>query len=135
MPTVYNRVKTSTTDTPGRSIGQVRQHYFVVDDPSIGESLTAADHFVSGIAACASNHMQIKAHADDLPLRKIEVELEARRDSDDTSVFVGLDIEVSFYGLSEAQAETLVKSYKGHCPLYKTVAAVTTVRITSHVHT
>jgi uncharacterized OsmC-like protein len=134
MSTVYNRVKTATTDTPGRSIGEVRNHYFVVDDPSIGESMTAADYFVSGIAACASNHMELKARREDLPLRKIEVALEARRDSMDTSVFIGLDIEVNFYGVSESQGASLLAAYTSHCPLYKTVAAVTTVGITAHVH-
>ena len=134
MSTVYNRVKTATTGTPGRSIGEVRQHYFVVDDPSVGEAMTAADYFVSGIAACASNHMELKARGQALPLRKIEVALEARRDSLDTSVFVGVDMEVDFHGVTEPQAAALLAAYTSHCPLYKTVAAVTPVSITSHVH-
>jgi uncharacterized OsmC-like protein len=134
MTIVYNRVKTATTDTAGRSIGEVRQHYFVVDDPSVGESMTAADYFVSGIAACASNHMELTARRDDLPLRKIEVALEARRDAFDTSTFIGIDLEVDFHGISEPQAAALLEAYTRHCPLYKTVAAVTAVSITPRVH-
>jgi uncharacterized OsmC-like protein len=127
---VYNRVKTSSSGTAGRSIGEVRQHYFVADDPAIGEAMTAADFFVSGIAACAANHMELKAHREGLPLQRIQVALEARRDQLDTSVFLGMDIHVRFFGTNEGIAQTLLDSYRSHCPLYKTVAAVTTVTMT-----
>ena len=111
---VFNRVKTVSSGKPGRWISAVRQHYFVVDDPSVGESMTAADHFVSGIAACAANHMEVKAANEGVPLRKIEVELEARRDAADTSVFLGMELNVAFYGIGEAQAEYLLAAYKSH---------------------
>jgi uncharacterized OsmC-like protein len=130
---VFNRVRTVSSGQPGRAVGEVRQHFFVVDDPTIGESMTAADYFVSGVAACASNHMELKAHNEGMPLQRIEVELEARRDRLDTSVFLGVDMDIVFYGIDEAQAHSLLEAYKSHCPLYKTVSAVVDVVMTSRV--
>jgi uncharacterized OsmC-like protein len=59
-----------------------------------------------------------------MPLQNIDVLLEAQRDSADTSVFLGLEFDISFVGIDKDAAETLLESYKTHCPLYKTVAAV-----------
>lgn len=126
---VYNRVKSESSRVPGRSVNQVRSHYFIVDDPSIGDSMTPADHFVSGIAACASNHMELKAHREEMGLQRIEVEIEARRDKADTSVFLGIDILATFEGVSRETAAELIESYKSHCPLYKCVALATDVKI------
>ena len=111
---VLNRVKTVSSGLPGRSISEVRQHLFVVDDPSIGQAMTAADYFVSDIAACAVNHMEVRAENDGISLRKIEVELEARRDAADTSVFLGIDFNITFYGVSQPEADALLAAYKSH---------------------
>jgi uncharacterized OsmC-like protein len=111
---VFNRSHSFSSGTPGRSINEVRHHYFVVDDPSIGESMTPADHFVSGIAACAANHMEVKASSEGLPLSKIDVNIEARRLKTDTSRFIGIDLDVEFHGISDAQARELIESYKSH---------------------
>jgi organic hydroperoxide reductase OsmC/OhrA len=111
---VFNRCHSVSSGTPGRSINAVRQHYFVVDDPSIGESMTPADHFVSGIAACAANHMEMKAQAAGIPLTKIEVDIEARRLKADTSRFLGIHLDVAFHGIAEAQAQELLASYQSH---------------------
>jgi len=127
---VYNRSKSYSSGVPGRSVNEVRDHFFVVDDPSIGVSMTPADHFIAGVAACAANHMELKAHKDGMPLRNLAVEIEARRDEADTSVFLGIDIAVMFTGIDDRQAGELVASYQGHCPLYKSVALATTVTIT-----
>src|SRR4051812_34029523 len=97
---VYNRSKSYSSTLPGRSVNEVRDHFFVVDDPSIGTSMTPADHFVAGIAACAANHMELKAHNEGMPLQRVAVEIEARRDAADTSVFLGIDIEVVFTGIA-----------------------------------
>jgi uncharacterized OsmC-like protein len=130
---VINSVSTVSSGMPGRTIAEVRNHFVVVDDPSIGESMTAADHFITGIAGCASNHMEIKARNDGIPLRRIEVRVEARRDRMDTSVFVGIEFNITFFGVTAEEAHELLESYQRHCPLYKAAAAVTTVTLSTHV--
>lgn len=128
---IHNRVKTVGSGTPGRAIGEIRHHHFVIDDPSIGEALTAADYFVSGIAGCAANHIELKAATLGLPVTKIEVELDARRPRADTSVFLGIDIIVGFHGtIGDDDAAALLDSYAQACPLYKSVAGFTTVGLT-----
>jgi uncharacterized OsmC-like protein len=130
---VYNRSHAVSSGFPGRSVNDVRGHFFVVDDPSIGESMTPGDHFIAGVGACAANHMEVTAKKEEMPLEKIDVRIEARRLKADTSRFIGVDLDVTFWGVSEVQARELVDSYKSHCPLYGTVAAVTEVKIAMQV--
>ncbi len=115
---VINRVHSSGTDTPGRSINEIRNQQLVIDEPTHlggpGEKITPADAFVAGIAACGALMVQGRARDTELPLDAIEVDLEAIRRRSDTSVFQRIEMVFRLTGPSQAQAVALVEHYKGH---------------------
>jgi uncharacterized OsmC-like protein len=115
---VVNRVRSATTPTPGRSINQVRDNQFTIDEPvhlgGPGEQITPVDSFLAGISSCGVLLVQGRARDLKLPLERVEVELEARRNRSDTSVFTGIDMRFKLNGPSQAQAVELVEHYKRH---------------------
>ena len=115
---VINRVHSTSTPTPGRSINEVRQHQFVIDEPTHlggpGEEITPADAFVSGVAACGVLLVQGRARDTGIKLDKIDVDLEAVRHRSDTSIFQRIDMTFRLAGPSKDEAVALVEHYKGH---------------------
>jgi uncharacterized OsmC-like protein len=111
---VYNRARSYTSGTPGRALNQVRNHYFVVDDPSLGEALGAADIFLAGISACAANQVTLRARDSGYLLRYVDVAIEGVREKRDTSWFKSIALRVLMEGVDAAQGADLVEQYKGH---------------------
>jgi uncharacterized OsmC-like protein len=115
---VINRVHSASTQTPGRSINEVRQHRFAIDEPTHlggpGEEITPADAFVSGVAACGVLLVQGRARDTGTNLQKIDVDLEAVRHRSDTSIFQRIDMTFRLAGPSKEEAVALVEYYKGH---------------------
>ena len=115
---VINRVRSSSTATPGRSINEIRNHRLVIDEPTHlggpGEEITPADAFVAGVAACGALMVQGRARDAKIRLERIDVDLEAVRQRSDTSVFQRIDMRFTLTGPSEGQAAALVEHYKGH---------------------
>jgi uncharacterized OsmC-like protein len=115
---VINRVHSASTQTPGRSINEVRQNRFLIDEPTHlggpGEEITPADAFVSGVAACGVLLVQGRARDTGIRLDKIDVDLEAVRERRDTSVFQRIEMAFRLAGPSKEEAVALVEHYKGH---------------------
>lgn len=115
---VINRVRSTTTEMPGRAANEVRGNRFVIDEPTHlggpGEQITPADAFLSGVAACGVLMVQGRARDTNVGLDRLEVDLEAVRDRKDTSVFQRIEMRFRFAGPSREEATTLVVYYKGH---------------------
>ncbi len=115
---VVNRVRSSSTVTPGRSINQVRDRQFVIDEPTHlggpGEEITPADAFLAGVSACGVLLVQGRARDSGVRLDQIEVNIEAVRHRGDTSVFQRIDMLFRLSGPSETEAIDLVEYYKHH---------------------
>ncbi|HEV3097695.1 MAG TPA: OsmC family protein [Candidatus Dormibacteraeota bacterium] len=115
---VVNKVHSVSTSTHGRSINEVRDQQLVIDEPTHlggpGERFTPADAFLSGVSACGVLLVQGRARETRIKLDKIEVQLEAVRRREDTSVFQRIDMSFRLVGPSLEQAVQLVEHYKGH---------------------
>ena len=115
---VINRVHSASTDTPGRSINDIRQHKLVIDEPTHmggpGEQITPADAFLTGVAACGALMVQGQARERKIRLEKIDVDLEGVRHRSDTSVFQRIEIAFRLVGPSLEEANQLVEYYKTH---------------------
>jgi uncharacterized OsmC-like protein len=115
---VINKVRSSSTKTPGRSITEIRQHHLVIDEPTHlggpGEEITPADAFLSGVAACGVLLIEGRARETKVRLEKIDVDLEAVRERSDTSVFKGIQMHFRLIGPSHDEGLALVEHYKGH---------------------
>lgn len=115
---VVNRVRSSTMDTPGRSLSRVRNHELVIDEPvhagGPGEKITPAEAFLAGVSACGVLLVQGKARETKVRLDQVTVDIEAVRHRNDTSVFQRIDLAFRLFGPTQAQAVELVEHYQTH---------------------
>lgn len=126
---VINGARSYTFGSPGRCLNTVRNHHFVIDDPEIGEEMTPAEYFLSGVTSCAANLIQKTAKESGVPLQRVDIDLQGVRLKNDTSRFQHADMSFVFEGVSQAQADSLVGEYTKRCPLYGALALATTVNI------
>jgi len=112
----------ASTDTFGRVLASARNHHFVVDGPvqngCPGEALTPAELFLAGVASCGVELVGVLAKSEGIPLSRIRVDIQGTMDSSrpprsDVSVFNAVRINFRMKGVSEQQAELLVKKFKG----------------------
>jgi uncharacterized OsmC-like protein len=103
-------------------LASARNHHFVVDGPvkngCPGEALTPAELFLAGVASCGVELVGVLAKSEGIPLSRIRVDIQGTMDSSrpprsDVSVFNAVRINFRMKGVSEQQAELLVKKFKG----------------------
>ncbi|HEY6249417.1 MAG TPA: hypothetical protein VI685_05625, partial [Candidatus Angelobacter sp.] len=73
------QAQAASTDVFGRVLCSARNHHFVVDGPvqngCPGEELTPAEIFLSGVASCGVELVQVLAKSFGIPLRGIAVKI------------------------------------------------------------
>jgi uncharacterized OsmC-like protein len=114
------KVKTVSTGIPGRHFWSARHNHFVIDDSSShqgpGDAPGAGELFLAGITGCATLMIERLARAANVPLIRVEVNMEgvidteARRDG--PAVFESARLEFVMTGASHAQAQDFVDTYK-----------------------
>ncbi len=113
---VINRVRSSSTATPGRALNQVRDHQLVIDEPAHlggpGEQITPAEAFLAGVSACGVLLVQGRARDTGVRLDRIEAAIEGVRHRSDTSVFQRIEIHFRLAGPTQREAIELVEHYK-----------------------
>ena len=111
-----------STDTFGRVMGSARNHHFVGDGPvqngCPGEAITPAELFLSGVAACGVEFVQVLAKSEGIPLAGVAVDIRGTMDRGrqrrkDVSLFNSVDLRFRMKGISEQQGRRLVDLFKG----------------------
>src|SRR5215470_11527155 len=73
-----------STETFGRVLCSARSHHFVVDGPAQngcpGEAVTPAELFLSGVASCGVELVQVLAKATEIPLAGVAVDIQGMFD-------------------------------------------------------
>jgi uncharacterized OsmC-like protein len=114
--------RAASTDTFGRVLCAVREHHFVVDGPvqngCPGEEVTPAELFLSGVASCGVELIQVLAKSQSIPLKGIAVTIEGRMDRSnpvrpDVSLFNSVRLQFQMKGVSNDAAKQLVEAFKG----------------------
>ncbi len=112
----------SSTDTFGRVLCSARNHHFIVDGPEQngcpGEAITPAELFLSGVACCGVELIQVLAKSASLPLRGISVKIHGFMDRSkpvrpDVSLFNSVRLQFRMKGVTDAGAKQLVETFKG----------------------
>ena len=113
--------KASSTDTFGRVMCSSRDHYFVVDGPvwngCPGEAITPSEVFLSSIACCGVELVQLLAKSKAIPLSGIAVEIKgtfdrSRQARSDVSLFNSVRLHLRMKGVTEEQGRLLVDGFK-----------------------
>ena len=115
-------VQGRATDVFGRVMIDSGKHHFVVDGPvqngCPGEAITPVEVFLSSIAACGVELVQVVAKAEEIPLRDVRITIRGDYDRDnpvrtDYTVFETVEVDFVLSGVTGPQGETLVEAFKG----------------------
>ena len=110
-----------STDTFGRVLVSARDQHLIVDGPvqngCPGEAIGPAELFLSGVAACGVELIQVLAKDSGIPLRSITATIEASQDRSnpvraDVSLFNTVRINLELGGVTHEQAQDLVTRFR-----------------------
>jgi uncharacterized OsmC-like protein len=110
-----------STETFGRVLCSARTHHFVVDGPiqngCPGEAITPAELFLSGIAACGVELVQVLARAHQVPLQAATVGIRAVLDPGkpvrpEVSLFHAVRLHFHLKGVTQEQGTQLIEAFK-----------------------
>jgi uncharacterized OsmC-like protein len=113
--------RATSTDTFGRVLCSARNHHFVVDGPEQngcpGEEITPAELFLSAVAACGVELVQVLAKSAGIPLQGIEVKISGLMDRSrpvrpDVSLFNSVCLQFRMKGVLDEGAKELVEKFK-----------------------
>ena len=122
---------TFLSGTQGRGFAQIRQNLLVVDGPyeGPGEAPGAAELFVSGISTCAALMVERIAAAEKLPLKHVNVTIDAAFDMartfDGPALLDRAHLHFVYKGINKTQAKRLTGIFEAKCPLYGTLKTAT----------
>lgn len=115
-------VEARSTDTFGRVLCGCRNHHFVVDGPvqngCPGEAVTPAELFLSGVAACGVELLQVIAKDRGVPLESARVAITGEMDRanpvrKDVALFNTVRLRFDLQGVTPEQGAELVAAFKG----------------------
>jgi len=115
-------VHAASTDTFGRVLTSARHHHLVVDGPvqngCTGEAITPAEVFLSGVACCGVELVQVLAKSKSIPLSGIAVDIHGSFDRSrpvrsDVTLFNSVRLHFRMKGVTEEQGRLLVEGFKG----------------------
>src|SRR5947209_598982 len=110
-----------STETFGRVLCSARTQHFVVDGPAQngcpGEAITPGELFLSGVATCGVELLQVLARAKQVPLQAVSVDIRGVLDPNhpvrpDVSLFNAVRLHFHLKGVTQEQGSQLVESFK-----------------------
>src|SRR5215469_2571256 len=113
--------RAASTNTFGRVLCSVRNHHFVIDGPEQngcpGEEVTPAELFLSAVASCGVELVQVLAKSSSIPVQSISVKIQGFMDRSkpvrpDVSLFNSVSLQFQFSGVTDAGASELVEKFK-----------------------
>jgi len=114
-------VAARTTDVFGRVLCQARTHHFVVDGPvqngCPGEELTPPEVFLSAVASCGVELVQVIARDTKVNIGPVSVAIHgivdrSRQARTDVTLFNTITLDFTVHGTDSASAAALVEGFK-----------------------
>src|SRR5438034_104836 len=111
----------NSTDTFGRVLVSARDQHLIVDGPvqngCPGEAIGPAELFLSGVAACGVELIQVLAKDQNIPLKSVRATIEAtqdpsRRIREDVNLFNTVKLTLELGGVTQSQGQDLVNRFK-----------------------
>jgi uncharacterized OsmC-like protein len=108
-------IRSSSSGTVGRAVSRVRDARLTLDSSSRPQAdvLTNSEAFLAGISSCGVTLIEAYAQETNVPLQGMDVTIEGIRTASEPNRFAGVTMRFQLGGVSQAQAEHLVETYKG----------------------
>ena len=114
-------IQARSTETFGRVLCSAGIHHFVVDGPvqngCPGEAITPGELFLSGVAACGVELVQVLARAHQVPLQTVRATIRGVLDPSkpvrpDVTLFNTVQLHFDLKGVTREQGSQLVAAFK-----------------------
>ena len=114
--------RAASSDIFGRVLCSVRNHHFVIDGPvqngCPGEEITPGELFLSAVASCGVELIEVLAKSEGVPLQGIQVDIHGLMDRSkpvrsDVSLFNSVSLRFQLKGVTDDDAKELVEKFKG----------------------
>lgn len=108
-------VRSSTSGTLGRAVSQARGHRLVLDSSSRPQpdAFTNGEAFLAGVSSCGVTLIEMYAKEKGVPLTRVDVTIEGARTAEEPNRFSSVTMRFEIAGVSRAEAEHLVETYRG----------------------
>jgi uncharacterized OsmC-like protein len=108
-------IRSSSSGTLGRAVSHARDARLTLDSSSRpqADTLTNSEAFLAGISSCGVTLIEMHAHETAVPLRSMNVTIDGTRTAADPTRFASVTMRFELAGVSQAQAEQLVETYRG----------------------
>ena len=108
-------VKSSNSGVLGRARSEARCHRLVLDSSSRPQpdALTNSEAFLAGVSSCGVTLIEMHAQESGIPLKGIQVTIEGARTAAEPNRFAVVTMTFEIAGVSQAQADDLVATYRG----------------------
>jgi uncharacterized OsmC-like protein len=107
-------VRSASSGTIGRAVSEARGQRLTLDSSARPQpdALTNSEAFLAGISSCGVTLIEGYAADKGVPLKRMAVTIEGVRTAADPARFAAITLRFELAGVSQAQAEDLVKTYR-----------------------
>jgi uncharacterized OsmC-like protein len=108
-------VRSSSSGTVGRAVNQARGQRLVLDSSSAPQpdAFTNSEAFLGGISSCGVTLIEAYARDKGIPMTRMDVTIEGMRTAEEPNRFASIAMTFAIAGVSQAEAEHLVETYRG----------------------
>ncbi len=107
-------IRSSSSGTIGRAESEVRGQRLVLDSSSRPQpdALTNSEALLAGISSCGVTLVEMHAQETGVPVKRMDVTIEGVRTAEAPARFASISMRFEIAGVSQAQAEELVQTYR-----------------------
>lgn len=107
-------VQSSSSGTIGRAVSESRGVRLALDSSSRPQpdALTNSEAFLAGVSSCGVTLIEAHAQEQGIPVKRMSVTIEGARTAEAPNRFAGVSMRFEIAGVSQAQAEALVETYR-----------------------
>ena len=107
-------IRSSSSGTIGRAVNEARGQRLALDSSARpqADAFTNSEAFLAGISSCGVTLIEGYARDKGIPLSRMAVTIEGVRPAADPARFARITMRFQLAGVSQAQAEDLVGTYR-----------------------
>jgi uncharacterized OsmC-like protein len=108
-------VRSSSSGVLGRARSEARGYRLVLDSSSRpqADAFTNSEAFLGGVSSCGVTLIEMHAKELAIPMTGIDVTIEGARTAAEPNRFATITMTFEIAGVSQAQADELVTTYRG----------------------